>query len=127
MNKQMQIVLDNISDGVIAIDHHLKIISCNDFAKVLLKVPLDKDLTNEPLPHIIPGLDLESITANGIPEVNKLWKINNTQMLVTKTPLFDDLGLNGIMLILKHITEATKTLECQNSNRNSGYLANSTI
>lgn len=127
MNKQMQIVLDNISDGVIAIDHQQKIVSCNDFAKVLLKVPLDKDLTSEPLYHIIPGLNLGSITENGIPEINKLWKINNTQMLVTKTPLFDDLELNGVILILKHISETKKSIERQNCSRNSGYIAKYTF
>lgn len=124
VNKQMEIILDNINDGVIAVDHQWKIVSCNNYAKVLMKVPLDIDVRGQQLEHLVPGLRLETITSTGIPEVNGRWKMNDTKMLITKMPLFEENDLSGIILILKHAREVIKSAETSmGAGRNDGYVA----
>lgn len=127
-NKQMRIILDNIGDGVIATDESFKIISCNDIAKILMKIPLDVDVIGRPLLEFVPGLDLKDIVSDGMPEARKLLQINGASVLVTQTLFHDDSKVKGTVLILKDKTQVGGSRIEQNKEvKDQGYIAKYTF
>lgn len=127
-NKQMQIILDNVGDGIIATNEHFNIVSCNDMAKILMKVPIETNVIGRPIQEVIPGLNLHEIISDGVPEVTKFIQINGVSILVSQTVFADEVKAKGVVLILKDISEVRKGEAKHNEvTSNQGYIAKYTF
>ncbi len=84
--EQMQAILNNISEGIIAIDQQKNVTIFNDAAINITGI-IDSDISGKAIDQIIPGTKLVAVMESSIPELGRLQKIGKSTVLTNRVPV----------------------------------------
>lgn len=107
----VEVILDAIHDGLIAIDRQGKVIQINPAALEMLGRTKD-ELLGHPIEHVIPNTRLLRVLETGLPEVNRQQELADMTILTSRLPVRDSQGaLIGAVAVFRNISEVHKLAE----------------
>lgn len=108
----LELILNNIRDGLIVIDMDKNIKFINDTASKIIDIPKES-AARQPIKQVIPNTRLPNVLRNRLKEVNqKLSLRNGKQIVSTRIPLINDKNrLVGAFAIFKDSNEVIRLAE----------------
>lgn len=107
----VEVILDAIHDGLIAIDRQGKVIQINPAALEMLGRSKD-ELLGHPIEHVIPNTRLLRVLETGLPEVNRQQELADMTILTSRLPVRDSQGaIIGAVAVFRNISEVHKLAE----------------
>ncbi|HBI56078.1 MAG TPA: sigma-54-dependent Fis family transcriptional regulator [Firmicutes bacterium] len=110
-NYHLQVILDAIHDGLVAIDRQGKIVLLNPAAAEILGVQRDHAM-DKPVGHIIPNSRMLLVLETGEPEINQRQELANKTILTSRLPVRDtNAAIIGAVAVFRNISEIKKLAE----------------
>lgn len=103
--QQFKAILHYINEGVISIDHTGKVITLNPAARKILGLSRDEEAINQFIDRYIPYTRLLRVIENNEPELGKLFKIGNSQVLTNRVPIVVKEKTVGAVATFQDITK----------------------
>ena len=100
--ERLQIVLDNISEGIISIDGKKKIVTCNSNACIYLSCS-EESVVGKVIGDVFPMLDEPDLSKLIASEYGTVLKIGDRDFSVNKNPIIVDGNFVGCVLILQKV------------------------
>jgi propionate catabolism operon transcriptional regulator len=95
-------ILRHLVEGVIAVDCHQRIETINPAAAAMLGLERNAAV-GEPLAKLIPELQLTPV-ASGAPDVERVLKLGDRSLVVSRIPLIEDNNWTGAVIALQETT-----------------------
>jgi len=110
-NFHLQVILDVIHDGLVAIDRRGNIVLLNPAAAEILGVNRDSAF-GKPVKQIIPNSRMLRVLETGEPEINQRQELANKTILTSRLPVRDtNAAIIGAVAIFRNISEIKKLAE----------------
>ncbi|MDD2282328.1 MAG: PAS domain-containing protein, partial [Eubacteriales bacterium] len=110
-NYHLQVILDAIHDGLVAIDRQGKIVLLNPAAAEILGVQRDLAV-GKPVGHIIPNSRMLLVLETGEPEINQRQELADKTILTSRLPVRDtNAAIIGAVAVFRNISEIRKLAE----------------
>ena len=103
----LDLILDSVGSGVIAIDRNATIVVLNASAERLLGVRKE-DALGKPLLSIVPGSGLVNVLRTGEPETGRVQVAGRRTVVANRAPVFRSGELAGAVSIFQDVTEMEK-------------------
>ncbi len=84
--QRLNALVENVHEGIIAVDQNKRITICNQFAERMLQVSLE-DIQDKKLSEIIPILDNPDLSALKQPEIGNFIEMHGNQIAVNRVPV----------------------------------------
>lgn len=108
---QLEVILDAIHDGLVAIDHEGRITQLNPAAAEIIGVDREQAL-GQPAEAVIPNSRLMRVVETGVPEVNQQQQLEDKSIVTTRIPVRDARGKTvGAVAVFRNISEVRKLAE----------------
>lgn len=125
--QRIQTILDSTSDGIIACDQEGIISLCNPAAEMITGISLQNAI-GRPVQEVIPSLKLDEIIANKQTACNQLEKMNDKEVMVTKTPVIVRGEPMGVVATLHDVVTIRKAeYQFRLNSRREGLEAKNTF
>ena len=116
-------VLDNVRDGIIAIDDERKVTLINRKAQEMLKLSPERSIGMS-LSRLLPAVNIDRSMQKGKRDSDSVLKIANTQMLCSKAPIMVNDEYRGGLLTFQEISRIQKVeAQVRNELYNKGHVA----
>jgi PAS domain S-box-containing protein len=110
-NFHLQVILDAIHDGLVAIDRRGNIVLLNPAAAEILGVNRDSAV-GKPVKQIIPNSRMLRVLETGEPEINQRQELADKTILTSRLPVRDtNAAIIGAVAIFRNISEIKKLAE----------------
>lgn len=107
----LEVILDAINDGLVAIDRQGNIIQINTAAAEMIGSNKDAVL-GQPVERVIPNSKLLRVLETGVPEINRQQELADKTILTTRIPVRDtDGSVIGAVAVFRNISEVRKLAE----------------
>ncbi|SFG38774.1 PAS domain S-box-containing protein [Desulfotomaculum arcticum] len=107
----IEMLLDSIHEGVVAIDKTGRVIIFNQAAGKLMGIPTGK-VIGRLVEQVVPNTRLHLILKTGQPELNQLQRIGENTIMTNRMPLKDEQGeLVGAIAVFRDVSEIKKLAE----------------
>ncbi len=108
---QLEVVLDAIHDGLVAIDKEGRITQYNPAAAEIIGVPREEAL-GKPVVSVIPNSQLLRVIETGVAEVNQQQQLEDKSIVTTRIPMRDNQGrIMGALAVFRNISEVRQLAE----------------
>lgn len=110
-SSQIDVILDAIREGLLAVDREGRITLFNRAAEQITGIAA-RDALGSRVKEVIPNTRLHIVLQTGRPEMDQRQEINNTTILTSRVPVRDrDGDLLGAVAVFRDITEVIKLAE----------------
>jgi PAS domain S-box-containing protein len=107
----LEVILDAIQDGMVAIDHQGRVVQINPAGAELVGVQKE-DALGKPIDQVIPNTQLLRVLETGEPEINQQQELADKTLLTTRMPVCDSSGkIIGAVAVFRNISEVRKLAE----------------
>lgn len=126
-SKINQAIIDFSLSGIIACDANGIIILYNSSAESILG--LNGSLViGKPLKLVIPEINMDDVIKTGLPQVESIEQVNDTEIVISRIPIEDGGILAGLVATFKKVTDIQKTEQkIRLLNRLKGFTAKNTF
>ncbi|MCG8402709.1 MAG: sigma-54-dependent Fis family transcriptional regulator [Firmicutes bacterium] len=108
---EIQVILDAIREGLLAVDRKGRITLFNRAAEQIIGVPA-RDALGCRVDQVVPNTRLHIVLKTGRPEIDQRQEVGNTTILTSRLPVRDRDGtLIGVVAVFRDITEIIKLAE----------------
>jgi len=101
---KLEVVLDSIYNGIIAIDLEERIILFNPAAERITGVKVRQALGN-PISSVIPDLALPKILVDPLSQPTRMIELNNISLICTSSPIYHHGNVIGAVSVLQDVSE----------------------
>jgi len=109
--EKIEVILDSIREGLLAVDGAGKINLANKAAEKLTGIPAG-ELINRQVEQVVPNTRLHIVLQTGKPEMNKRQQLGSTTILTNRLPVHDRYGnILGAVAVFRDITEVIQLAE----------------
>lgn len=110
-NYHLEVILDAIQDGMVAIDRHGNVVQINPAAAEMLGTNKDQAL-GKPVEYVIPNSRLLRVLETGEAEINRQQELADKTILTSRIPVKDAEGATiGAVAVFRNISEVRKLAE----------------
>ncbi|TWI59672.1 sigma-54 interaction domain-containing protein [Halalkalibacter nanhaiisediminis] len=100
----LESVFSSMSNGVIVVDHHKKVLLMNESAQTLLKQG-QQEYIGKDIREFVPNSQIPHVLASGESTIGVKMTIAGLQCMVNRTPLYQDGKLIGAVSVIQDISQ----------------------